>query len=119
MARFYGKIGYGESVETKPGVWQDVIIEKEYYGDVLRVSRQLKETENLNDDITIGNSFRIVADAYASTHFFAMRYIEWQGARWTIQNVDVDTDNKSRLSIRPGGVYNGPGPIPADEEGGA
>ena len=117
MAKFSGKIGFGESVETKPGVWQDVIIEKSYYGDVLRNTRQLRDTENLNQDITIGNSFSIVGDPYVTDHIFAMRYVEWQGTRWVIQNVDVNPDNK-RLILRPGGVYNGPGPSPTDEEGG-
>ena len=34
MAKFYGKIGYAETVETKPGVWRPKIIEKPYFGDL-------------------------------------------------------------------------------------
>ena len=45
MARFFGRIGYGETVETAPGVWVDDIIERSYYGDVIRNARNLREGE--------------------------------------------------------------------------
>lgn len=105
MAKFYGEIGYGESVEKAPGVWEDVITEKNYYGDVIRNSRQLKEGEGVNSDLSVGNSISIVADAYANEHFFAIRYIRWAGALWTVKNVEVESP---RLILRLGGVYNGP-----------
>ncbi len=79
MAEFYGVIGYGETVETAPGVWQDNIIEYNYYGDVVRNARKLQEGEQLNNDLSVGNSISIVADAYANEHFFAIRYIKWAG----------------------------------------
>lgn len=105
MAKFFGKIGYGESVEASPGVWADTIVEKEYYGDVIRNSRKLTPGENLNDDLSVGNSISIVADAYANDHFFAIRYVEWAGALWTVQTVEVE---RPRLILRLGEVYNGP-----------
>lgn len=104
MARFYGVIGFGESTETAPGVWEDVITELPYYGDVIKNTRRLDSGEYLNDDISVGNSISVVADAYANTHFFAMRYVEWAGSRWTVQKVDVQTP---RLILQLGGVYNG------------
>lgn len=105
MAKFYGDIGYGESVETRPGVWEDRIIEKEHYGDVIRNTRQLESGEKVNDDLSVGNSISIVADAYANTHFFAMRYVKWAGALWTVSHVEVQ---RPRLILRLGRVYNGP-----------
>lgn len=110
MAKFYGPIGYGESVETVPGVsgvWADVITEVNAYGDVQSNSRNLQEGAAINDDITVGNSISIVRDAYTSEHFFAMRYIKWQGTNWVISNARVDPD-RPRLILRLGGVYNGP-----------
>ncbi len=104
MAKFYGVIGYGEAVETVPGVWEDVITERKYYGDVLRNTRGLQEGDKINNDITVGNSISIVADAYAHNHFFAMKYIIWAGAYWTISNVEVQ---RPRLLLTLGGVYNG------------
>lgn len=107
MAKFYGEIGYGETVETDPGVWEDVIVEHPYFGDVTRTSRLLKEGENLHGDISISNSISIVADAYALEHFFAIRYVRWAGTLWTVSNVEVKSP---RLILQVGGVYNGPKP---------
>lgn len=105
MAKFFGEIGYGLSTETAPGVWKDVITERKYYGDVLRNSRQLRDGEKVNDDLSVGNSISIVADAYANEHFFAIRYIRWAGTLWKVADVQVESP---RLILRLGGVYNGP-----------
>ena len=105
MAKFYGEIGYGDTVEVSPGVWQDSIVEHSYYGDVVRNSRRLQEGETLNNDISVGNSINVVADAYANEHFFAIRYIRWAGTLWTVAAVEVQSP---RLILRLGGVYNGP-----------
>lgn len=105
MAKFYGAIGYGVTEETAPGVWKDLITERSYYGDVVRNTRKLQEGENLNNDLTVNNSISIVADAYANEHFFAIRYISWAGALWTVSDVEVQSP---RLLLRLGGVYNGP-----------
>ena len=107
MAKFHGAVGYGESVETAPGVWTDSITEVSYFGDVVRNTRRLQEGESVNDDLTVGNSIGIVADAYANEHFFAIRYVEWAGALWTVTDVEVQSP---RLLLRLGGVYNGPRP---------
>lgn len=118
MARFYGRIGYGvteetvieelvgeEVVETPTGVWVETIVERLYYGDVVQNIRSLREGEYLNSDLNVQNSISIVADAYANDHFFAIRYIEWAGALWTVSSVDVQSP---RLILRLGEVYNGP-----------
>lgn len=107
--RFSGKVGYGESQEvpTGSGVWKDVIIEYPYYGDVVRNSRKLDNGEGLNDNISVGNSISIVADEYANQHFFAIRYVIWQGQPWTVTNVLVQ---RPRLILSLGEVYNGERP---------
>lgn len=105
MAKFYGKIGYGDSSEGTPGVWTDEITERTYYGDVIRNSRSLREGEDLNKDLSVSNSISIVADAYADEHFFAIRYVEWAGTIWTVVEVEVQ---RPRLLLRLGEVYNGP-----------
>lgn len=111
MAKFYGEIGYGVSVETAPGVWQDDIVEREYYGDVIRNTRRLQDGQKVNDDILVGNSISIVADAYANEHFFAIRYVKWAGTLWTVSDVEVQSP---RLLLQLGGVYHGPTATPPD-----
>lgn len=109
VGKFYGQIGYGETVETPPGsgVWIDNITEHKYYGDVLRNTRRLQEGENLNKDLSLSNSISIVADAYAYDHFFAIRYVRWAGSLWAVTDVEVQ---RPRLVLRIGGIYNGPAP---------
>lgn len=103
MAKFYGAVGYAETVEERPGVWVEKITERDYYGDVVRNSRKLEDGSKVNLDISVGNSISIVADAYAHNHFFAMRYVRWAGALWIVENVDVQSP---RLVLKLGGLYN-------------
>lgn len=107
MAKFYGPIGFAVSKETRPGVWQDEIVERKYRGDVNRISRRLQSTDQVNDDITISNEFSILADPFASGNFHSMRYIKYMGARWKVSNVEV---KYPRLILTIGGLYNGPTP---------
>lgn len=105
MAKFYGEIGYGESVEKAPGVWADDIIEKLYFGDVIRNTRKLVDGVDVNSDLAVNASISVVADAYANEHFFAIRYIRWMGSLWLVADV---TPEPPRLILRLGGIYNGP-----------
>lgn len=109
MAKFFGKVGFNMGqVETAPGVWNDVIEERSYYGDVIVKNRRLEEAEdNVNFDIATSNSISIVADDHANEHIFAIRYVEWSGSLWIVQTVEVQ---RPRLLLYLGGLYNGPKP---------
>lgn len=104
MAKFYGKIGYANTVETKPGVYEEQIVERSYYGDLIRNTRRLQSADQVNDDINISNEISIVADPYATNNFHTMRYAVFMGAKWKISNVEV---SYPRLILTLGGVYNG------------
>ena len=104
MAKWYGKIGFADTVETEPGVWVEQIVERSYYGDLIRNSRRLQNSGSINDDINISNELSIVADPYANQNFFAIRYVEFMGAKWKVSNVNVEYP---RLVLAIGGVYNG------------
>lgn len=104
MAKFYGEIGYAESVETSPGVWTDRIITRNYYGELIRNNRRLQTVDQLNDNVNIANEISILSDPYANDHFHAMKYVEFNGTRWKITNVEV---RYPRLILTTGGVYNG------------
>lgn len=103
MSKFYGAVGYAETVETSPGVWEEQITERNYYGDVIRNTRRLQGADKVNDDINISNEISIVADPYANDHFYAIRYVVFQGAKWKVSNVDVQYP---RLILSLGGLYN-------------
>lgn len=104
MAKYYGKIGYNESVETTPGVWEEKIAERSYYGDLIKNSRRLQSADKVNDDVNISNEISIVADPYATNNFHSMRYAEFMGTKWKITNVEVQYP---RLILSLGGLYNG------------
>src|SRR5919112_4363172 len=91
MTRFYGPVGYGEQVEKAPGIYEDVITERIYIGDVERNTRNLKDGQSVNDDLSVNNSISIVADAYANEHFYAIRYVKWSGVLWKVTEVTVQS----------------------------
>lgn len=104
MAKYFGKIGFVETVETAPSVHEPITTEREYYGDWLRNSKQFQNSQHLNDDLNISNQLSIVSDPYAMEHFFSIRYVTYCGAKWKVNNVDVEYP---RLLLSLGGVYNG------------
>ncbi len=104
MAKFHGKIGYATSQETAPGVFTDAIDEREYYGDVIRQSKQWIASSQLNDNLTINNRISIVADDFAYDNFSGMKYVIWRGVYWRVSNIEID---RPRLILSLGGVYNG------------
>lgn len=104
MAKYYGAIGYAETVETTPGVWVERITERQYFGDLIRNSRSLQSAEQLNDNINVANEISIVADPFAYQNFHKMRYVEFMGTKWKINTVEV---KYPRLILSTGGLYNG------------
>lgn len=104
MAKYYGAIGYAETVETTPGVWVEQITERQYFGDLIRNSRSLQSAEQLNDNINVANEISIVADPFAYQNFHKMRYVEFMGTKWKINTVEV---KYPRLILSTGGLYNG------------
>lgn len=104
MAKYYGKIGFGVTVETSPGVTKPDIVERPYKGDVLRNTRRWQNGEGANDNLSINNSISILADPYAFENFHNIRYASWMGVNWKISNIDVQYP---RLILTLGGEYNG------------
>ena len=112
MTRFYGAVGYSHTVESVPGVAENVITERSYYGDVLGNTGKLVDTENLNPDIVIQGQISIVADPYAYEHFMHIKYVTWMGVRWKPSSIDAT--RPPRIVMRLGEVYNGDTPTTPD-----
>lgn len=106
MAKYYGEVGYRTTVETEPGIWEEVIDNShKYYGDVLK-----NYTRNDNNTYIstvkspiCNNSISILADPYAFENFQNIIYAEYMKAKWVVTNVDVQYP---RLILTLGGVYN-------------
>ena len=85
-------------------MWEEVITEHTYCGDLIRNTRRLDSSGMVNDNINIANEISIISDPYANANFHAMRYVEFMGTKWKISNVEVQYP---RLILTLGGLYNG------------
>lgn len=105
MARYCGKIGFSISKETAPGIYEDDITERTYYGDVVKDLRKENRTDKIVRDVTISNSFSVVADPFAFENFQFIKYLKYMGIAWNVESVEVQYP---RLLISVGGIWNGP-----------
>lgn len=109
MARFSGTIGFLRTVETDPdnhpGVYNEVLTEKRYYGDVYGNSRRWDQNGNFNDNLTINNRISIVADSFIRGNLGAMRFVRWLGDTWKITNAEIEYP---RVILTIGGQYHEP-----------
>lgn len=105
MGRWFGTVGYSETVETVPGVWEEVITERQYSGDTLsNSSRWSNSSDSTNDDLSFNKRISIVADPFAYQKFSSIKYVKFMGASWKVTSVDPQYP---RLILTIGGVYNG------------
>ena len=105
MAKYYGEIGFVETMDDGHGVWKETVVEvRNYTGDVSANTRRWQSANQVNDNLQINNKLSIVADPYAYNHFHSMRFAKWHGAYWEITNIEVQFP---RLILTIGGEYAG------------
>lgn len=106
MTKWYGKVGYSETVETASGVWMPQDTVREYYGDVKRnTTRWTGNPDSTNDNLAVSTQISILADAFAIDNFYSIKWIEFMGVKWSVDS--VDPTQPPRLILTLGGVYNG------------
>ena len=104
MGKSYGNVGFAKTVETEPGIWEDQVIPKSYYGDVMSDRWKRQNSGGVNDDISISNVISIVADTFANENCSEIVYVEYMGTKWKVTDVEPQYP---RLLLTMGGVYNG------------
>lgn len=104
MAKWFGKVGYAVTEETEPGIWEETITDREYYGDVMSNRFKRQNSGDVNDDINISQIISIVADPFAYQHCSKIIYVEYMGSKWKVSDVEPIFP---RLQLTIGGVYNG------------
>lgn len=111
MPKYYGKIGFSETVETAPGVWEETIKERNYYGEVLdySIKNQLSDSQitnqsisSINSNIIVDNKISIMSDLYAYQNFVSIKYITWLGSKWLVSNAKI---SRPRMILTLGGLY--------------
>lgn len=103
MAKFSGDVGFVTTEDRGYGVFVPVTVEKHYYGDHLKVLKRTVSGQGINDDVRISDEISFVADAYASQHYFDIKYVVWQGVKWKVEYADFQYP---RLHLSIGGMYN-------------
>ena len=104
MNKWYGKVGYVETTEIQPGIWDEKETVHEYYGEWVRKSSRFVVSDDVNDNRDVSAELSIVADSYATLHFHSIRYVEFGGSKWKVNTVEP---RRPRLILSLGGVYNG------------
>lgn len=104
MAKFYGKVGYAITGETKPGVWVDQIIEKDAFGDFLTNRWQLETSGGVNDNIDSNHSISIIMDPFITENYHLIKYVKFMGVAWRVKTAEL---SYPRIKLTLGGEYNG------------
>lgn len=105
MAKWFGNVGYSETVETVPGVHKPQITTHAYYGDVIRNNTRWSiNSESTNDDLSVNCQISIVADPFAINNFHAIKWIEFMGTKWKVASVEPQFP---RLLLGLGGEWIG------------
>lgn len=103
MNKWYGKVGYVETVEVEPGIWEEQEIVRSYYGELVRNSSKFLVSGGVNDDRDVSVELSVVADPYSDLHFHSIRYVEFDGVKWKVNTVEL---KRPRLILALGGKYN-------------
>ena len=103
MARFCGNIGFAIDVETAQDVWEPLITQRQYYGDVISARKRTDSGGGLNDDISLSVRVSIVADPFAEAHLSDMVFVVLNGAKWKVTDREVQYP---RIILSVGGLYN-------------
>lgn len=108
--KWSGTIGFYVNEEVvkdgrNTGVWTSRIMEKHYYGDLLRDFRSAQPTDTTtNDNVSINVSISVLSDQFINEHIMDIKYATFKGAKFKVSGFTV---NYPRIEMSLGGLYNG------------
>lgn len=104
MAKWYGVIGFSETVEYEPGLWEPSVVERPYFGDLISNRWKRENSGGINDNINLSNSISILMDPYVEQHCGSVAYVTFKDTKWKVSDIEVQYP---RLILSIGGVWNG------------
>ena len=103
--KFFGKVGFWmNDQETSPGVFQPVVVERSYRGDISKNTRRWDNNSYQNEGLNVMQTVSIVSDLFAQQNFTSIRYVVWSGSKLKVTSVSLDYP---RITMEIGGPYDG------------
>lgn len=102
--KWFGIIAFSNQVETEPGIWEDQPERRQYFGDLIRISKRDQLSDQINSDIAVTNQLSVIADPYLLDSFQNILYVEFMGSKWRVSSVEV---GYPRLTLTFGNLYKG------------
>ena len=103
--RYSGKIGFAQNLEVAPGVYDDVITEREYFGDLLQRTEAFNVEGSVLPQYRTNTSVSVLLDGLLVENYDNIRYISLMGKNWTVSSVVFV---HPRITLFVGEVYGGP-----------
>lgn len=103
MGKYYGLVGFATQQKTGPGVWENVIVEHPYSGEILDNRWRTGSGSNTNSELTLNCDFSLLCDPYMIEHHAFAAYITYMGTKWEVTGA---VPNYPRVVFTVGGVYN-------------
>lgn len=101
--RFSGLIGIVSYEETSFQVWENVIREYKYKGDILQDRRRYVQTEGTpNTSMKLNNRVSIIMDRRLRDNQKHLKYVVWNGSKWKVDEIEIDPP---RINIYLGELY--------------
>lgn len=92
------------AVQTSPGIFEEVIVEKKMSGDMISKPTRWTVDELAQDTARINHVFSFISRGSVSTDFSSAVYVVWQGKKWTVSSIEYPSP---RIKLTLGGLYNG------------
>lgn len=87
--RYVGNLGFADTVETSPGIFEEQITSRRYRGTVTINAHRVTMEDTVNGQIKTGAMLSIMADKVLLTRAYDVRWIEYAGVKWKPSYVDI------------------------------
>lgn len=106
MNRFYGTVGFVSTEEStsSPGVFEERVVEKRYYGEFLSSGYRRDDNQVINPNIHLSNRVSLLTDPYAFEHASYIAYVKIAGTKWAVSSIEFQG---KRLVCSFKGIYEG------------
>lgn len=102
MARYSGTLGFYETAEIEPGIWEDVITEHKVTGVIEHSTRRYGDSNVVDRDVTVTMALSMIHNQ--KFEYTKIRYVSYQGTNWAVNTIEY---KRPRVVLHFGGVWNG------------